>query len=148
MKKLLTFAALTVFAAIANAQQYGVVTPSLGTLTSITAAKASNNIVVIDAKKTQNVAVQVSFKLSGSGTGVQTLYFARSLDGSFTTKDTIDDGILKWAIAGNGATTVVATTNLPANPAGYWALTTWTNADASRYVTNISVKYSAKINAP
>lgn len=148
MKKILTLAALFVFAAIANAQQYGVVTHSLGTFDQVSATATSNNIVVIDCKKQQNIALQVSFKLSGAGTGNQTLTIAKSLDGSTTTADTVAAGLHTWVIAGNGTTTAVGTTNINCAGAGYLVVKSWANADGSRYATNIVIKSATKVNAP
>lgn len=149
MKKILTtIAALCLFAIAVHAQSYGVVTPSLGTFTSIAATATSNNIVVIDCKKAQNVAIEVNFKLSGAGTGNQTLTLTKSLDGSTTTADTVAAGKNTWIIAGNGTTTVTGTTNIATGGAGFLILQSWANGDASRYATNISVRYSVKRDAP
>lgn len=148
MKKILTIAAMAVGFTIANAQSYGVATPSLGNFTSVAATATSNNIVVIDCKKAQNVAIEVNFKLSGAGTGNQTLTLTKSLDGSTTTADTVAAGKHTWILAGNGTTTVTGTTNIATGGAGFLILQSWANGDASRYATNISVRYSVKRDAP
>ena len=113
MKNLL-IALASMVGIVAYGQSYGVVTPSLGTQTSIASSQTSNNIVVIDCKKAKEVGVQVSFKLSGAGTGAQVLTFAKSVDGSYTTADTLAAGLQTWTIAANGTATtaaaVVATT--------------------------------------
>jgi hypothetical protein len=146
MKKLFTIAALAIGAMFANAQSYGVVTASLGNFNAVAANQTSNNVAYLVCNKQQNVAVQVSFKLSGAGTGAQTLTFAKSLDGS--TADTVTTGHYTWVLTPNGATTVVGTTNFPVAGVGHLVLKSWASAEGTRYVTNIVVKYAVKTSAP
>lgn len=147
MKKLLIALACVIGVGL-YAQSYTVVTPSLGTQTSVAASQTSNNIVVIDCKKAKDVGVQVRFNLSGAGTGVQTLTFAKSLDGSTATVDTVAAGLHEWKLTANGSAYVVGTTNFPTDGAGYLILKSWANGDGSRIAQNISLKYSVKIGAP
>lgn len=146
MKKLIMLIGALAIAAISTqAQTYSAQNVGLG-LTAIAATGASNILATLDVRKQKDVAVQIDFKLSGSGTGNQTLVFERSVDGStWTTLSADKSSVVIAATSGTVSTTV---TNLPTYGCGWIRLATWTNADASRYVTNLTVKYAIKINAP
>lgn len=151
MKKFTTLIALLALAVPALAQDYGVVTPSLGALTQITAGATSNLTVNIDCRKQQNVAVKLSFCQPDEGVVYTNLVatFSKSIDG--TTFATRDADKLTWTLAlqAGGATNMVyATTNFNVGGIGYLRLESLQNREETNYVTNIVFSYAIKTRAP
>lgn len=145
MKYLSAIAACLLLAVtVVSAQTYGAQTTTLAT-NAVAASSTETLSTVIDCGKQDTVAVQIAFKMSGSGTGNQTLTFERSVDG--ISYETLAAKKTAVVIAATGATTSVTVTNIPSYGAKYIKLSSWANADAGVYTTNMVVKYAVKIPA-
>lgn len=145
MKKLLiTIAALGIFASAVNAQTYA--TQSLTVTNAVAASSTETLNQIIDCRKQKDVAVQIAFKMSSTGTGNQTFVFDRSVDGSAWNSLAADKTTV--VIAATGATLSVTTTNINTYGCGYLRLVSWQNGQAGQYATNTAVKYGIKIAAP
>lgn len=145
MKNILTIiAALGLFSSAVNAQTYAA--QSI-TVTNAIAASSSETINgVMDVRKQKDVAVQIQFLMSSTGTGNQTFVFARSVDNVNWNSLAADHTTV--VVAATGATLSVTTTNLPTYGCGYIRLESWANGQAGQYATNTAVKYGIKIAAP
>lgn len=146
MKSIVSFvAALVLFAALSvNAQSYTAQTLSLG-FSDVAASTASNSVAVIDARKAQNVGIQFKFASSAANTAIGAVYLVPSVDGvNYDTTRLV--GI--HAAAVSAGTVVTFTTNLATGGIGYWKIAYITNANQTANLTNVSVKYSLKLNAP
>lgn len=149
MKKLCTLLAI---AALwcgfnrASAQTPVYAAQTLGLYTNWCTASAAMLMtnIVIDCRKQNNVALQVSMYGDRAGTGAVKLYYLHSADG--VTYETSLQSINLSALAGN--TQVVTVTNLPSYGLGFIQLSYLTNADGSANISNVVMKYSIKISAP
>lgn len=144
-RTLSALALIGLFALSASAQSFRAGQVPLG-FTNVVASTASNSTAVIHCERAQNVAVSVSFAMTAADTSNQTFVFARSYDG--ITADTPATSIFSWAVAANGTTKVVASTNLPAYGLGGFRLLYVTNAAASAGMTNLLMYQTFKIGAP
>jgi hypothetical protein len=145
MKKILTIiSVLGLFASAVNAQTYAA--QSVTVTNAIAASSTENLNQVIDCRKQKDVAIQISFKMSSSGTGNQTFVFDRSVDGSTWNSLAADKTTV--VVAATGATLSTTVTNLNTYGAGFLRLVSWQNGQAGQYATNTSVKYGIKIAAP
>lgn len=104
-------------------------------------------VVTIDCRGQQNVALQWTVNLSGSGTEVMGLRFQPSADGATlpTTPSTAQSYVL--AIAANGTTPVTVTTNLATLGYPFVHLYYATNGNASNRMTNQFKYWVAKTGA-
>ena len=117
------------------------------TATNCVAAASTATInQVFDVRKQKDVAVQISFLMSSTGTGNQTLTFQRSIDNSNWESETAKKTVI--VIAATGATKTTTVTNIPTEGAGYIRLATWQNGQAGQYATNIACFYGLKISTP
>lgn len=110
----------------------------------VVAANVTSNtpvgVVTIDCRGQQNVAVQWTLALSGSGTEVMGLRFQPSADGSTLPSTPSISQAYTMAIAANGATPVVVSTNFATLGYPFVHLYYATNGNATRTMTN-TIKY-------
>jgi len=107
MKKILTsilaIVALSVGAVhAAPPPQYGATAFTTGTTAIAASTTLSPSAATLTVTGNRNVAVQMSFNLSGTGTGNVVAKFAKSVDG--TTYETVESGTL--TVAASGTSTV------------------------------------------
>ncbi len=108
-------------------------------LTNAIPATTTNAVTatVIDASKDEDVALQISYKLSGTGTSTVVFTLAGSLDNStYATVGTV-------SLAANGTNTVALVTNYAVGPIPYLKLTQVANPNANG-ITSLSVKAGTK----
>lgn len=126
----------------ASAQQYNVTALSYtnggatyldGGTNHIPAAATNTLNSPITLTRYDQMAIQLVFKLNGSGTSATVWNFDHSADGTnYTT------GALALSLSANGTTAVTITTNITVNATGYWRLRTVENPNASA-ITNLQV---------
>lgn len=122
---------------------------SPGTYTNAAGSAATNYAAVIDCRKQAKVTVQITQTYDGAGTGACIYYFQRSVDGvnyDYTSATMNGQAV---GLAGTGNTPVTIQTNLDTLGCGYMRLAWVTNASAASVnLTNLTVKYAVKIQAP
>lgn len=138
MKKLLALLALLGLAPLAQAQQYFVETVS--SAATIAASGSITPGTKIPVRPYSNVAIQVSFKLSGSGTSNIVASFAKSVDG--TTFETTPS--VTVTVAASGTTTVSGVSNVALGGVGWLKLVSVTNANTPSTVAELSIKTAVK----
>jgi hypothetical protein len=137
MKRFLTLLTLALAVVAGQAQLV-----SLSTV--VVAANVTSNtpmgVITLDVRGQQNVAVQWTVNLSDTGTETMGIRFQPSADGAAlpTTPSAAQSHIM--AIAANGATPVIVTTNFATLGYPFVHLYYVTNGNASRTMTN-SFKY-------
>lgn len=149
MKKLLIpfLAVLFLIAALPSAiaqgyTAYAAQTLIAGGTNNVAAATTNTYTQVLTLTRQREVAVQISFKSTGTNSSTIGFDFLPSVDG--TTFDTAN-AAHSLNFAANGTTTVVVVTNLVA-PAGigYLKLASVRNPNATQAITNLSVIYAVK----
>lgn len=142
MKRIiLTIAALGALLACltAGAQSYYPVTMYSG---AVFAESATTNLnATIDCRKTENVALMLSFKLMGTATDDVTVIIDKGVDGTTWPTATTERSTL--VVAATSGTTATIVTNLAAKGYGYMRLVSVQNAAAEK-MTNVVIKYSLK----
>ena len=141
MKKLIILL-IAGFAGLTQAQQVTLSTP-INVYNSVTTNLASP--VVIDCRRQQNVTVEWTTTLGGAGSSVGGITFIPSVDGSTVASSAHNNGFF-MAIAANGTTAVVVSTNFNVKGIPYLVGNYITNGNA-QIMTN-TFKYWVKPNAP
>ncbi|KAB2673890.1 MAG: hypothetical protein DVB31_02925 [Verrucomicrobia bacterium] len=138
--KTLVAAALVAFAltppASAQVLTFGLQTV---TVTNAIPATTTNSVTAtaIDATRAEDVGLQISFKLTGSGTSTVVFTLSGSLDNStYATLGTV-------SLAANGTNTVTYVGNYAVGPIPYLKLTQIANPNANG-ITDLVVKYGSK----
>ena len=129
---------LAVCAPDARAQQYAVATLST---TNAYAATSTNAVTdaTVNLTKHDLVALEVSFKLTGSGTSAVLFNFHESLDG--TAFD--DTAVQALSLTAAGTTTVRAVVPVNVGAVGYLGLRSVGNPNASG-ITNLVIRAATK----
>ena len=137
MKTFITLITLAATVVVAQAQL--VELPVVEVVANVT-SNAPVGVVTLDCRGQQNVAVQWTLALSGAGTEIMGLRFQPSADGATLPTSPSAGQSYTMAIAANGATPVIVTTNFAT--LGYPFVHLWyaTNGSATRVMTN-SIKY-------
>jgi hypothetical protein len=113
---------------------------------TIAASTATNGLTssTIDCRRQNNVAFQLRFSTDAANTGAVTAYLVKSVDGVY-----LDDELYPVGAASVAAGThVVQVTNIATAGFGWMKVLYVTNANQTANVTNLSLKYSVKRNAP
>ena len=144
--KILTLAAAVVVASVQQSNAQGVVTLPVMTVAASVASNAVwSSAHVIDVRRQQNVAIEWTFGLAGAGSGITSVSFTPSLDGTtLTTAFPEHEFIL--ARAANGTTRVTVATNL--NVKGYNYLVVGVVSNASANILTNTIRYVVKPSAP
>jgi len=95
---------------------------------------------VINCTRYNEVALDLSFKLTGAGTTACTFKFLRSVDG--TNYNSVAP--IEVAMAPNGTTAVRTNLSVTMGPIGYLKLASITAATNAQAMTNIVVGYALK----
>lgn len=143
MKTILALLIL-VIALVANtqAQQYSVSTLSTGTNVIAASGTLSPASAVVTATKNDNIALQMTFALSGTGVGNVVMKTARSVDG--VTYETVPSGTL--TVAASGTNTVGGVLNISTAGAGYVKVVSVENANTPSTVAGLVIKAAKKPN--
>lgn len=144
MKKFLTLLTLAL-AVVAGQAQLVELTP-IEVVANVT-SNTPMGVMTIDCRGQQNVAVQWTLALSGSGTEVMGLRFQPSADGATLPTTPSTGQMYTMAIAANGATPVVVNTNFATLGYPFIHLYYITNGNASRVMTNTFKYWVAKTGA-
>jgi Tfp pilus assembly protein FimT len=126
----------------ARAQQYTIQTLNTGTNVIAASGSLTPTSAIVTATKNRNVALQMSYALSGTGTAAVTLKCAKSVDG--IRYETVESGTL--AVTASGTNTVSGTLNVDMGAAGYLKVTSITNANDPSTVAGLTVKAVKKPN--
>lgn len=153
--RLLSFAlvaiALVSVAPLAKAQTYGTnLVPMILTPQAVAGSSATNINSIIDITKEKYVSIALKFAPDAASTATCTAFFAPALDSSTNFMDNTKGFSLVGTAVSSGAV-VLVTTNLTQDMVGgygYLVLRYVTNAAAAGNVTNVSVTYGIKKNAP
>lgn len=140
---LVAFAAIAFFTPAAQAQSYNQINSGFAATFNIAATStnttvAATNGASIYATKANYLAIQPSFKLTGSGTSTVVFKFDESVDG--TNWKIASRNI---SVAANGTTAVATVLNLTDACPGFFRLSQIENPNSTA-LTNISVVYSYK----
>jgi hypothetical protein len=122
----------------ARAQGYGVSVVLGGTNNVAAATTNSSFATVIPATRATDIAVQPSFKLTGSGTSAVVLKFDESADNANWTANAVS-----ISVTAAGTATVSKVSNFALGGIGYLRLSTVENPNASA-VTNLSITFAQK----
>ena len=137
MKKFLTL--LTLALAVVAGQAQLVELPAVEVVANVT-SNTPVGVVTLDVRGQQNVAVQWTLALSGAGTEIMGLRWQPSADGVTLPTTPSTGQMYTMAIAANGATPVIVTTNFATLGYPFIHLYYATNGSATRVMSN-SIKY-------
>lgn len=136
MKKPLIILGLALVSASAHAQISRPEVLNTGTNVIAASGTLSPTNAIITSAKHANVALQASFKLSGTGVGNVVLSFAKSVDGvRFESTPSVT-----MTIAASGTNTVAAVSNVSLGAVPALKLVSVTNANTPSTVAELSVK--------
>lgn len=144
MKEMIKMAAVmaALLAVTAGAQQYRWVSVGCTNNVPNNSTTTENLGSVINCTRYNEVALDLSFKLTGAGTTACTFKFLRSVDG--TNYNAVAP--IEIAIAPNGTTAVRTNLNVTMGAIGYLKLGSITAATNGQAMTNIVVGYAFKPN--
>lgn len=139
MKKFIAIIAGLAICAAAHAQ-YSLQTTTLNGGTNNVAASTTNSVTapVIAATRASDVALQATFKLTGSGTSAVVFVFDESIDNS-----NWESASRTLSVTAAGTSTVSNVGNYTLGGAGYLRLSSVQNPNAAA-ITNLVLKYSLK----
>jgi hypothetical protein len=136
MKKLLCLLAVTVLAAAsalaAGSGAYNVTVLNTGTNVIAASGSLTPTSAIIDAAKQNNVCLQLSYKLSGTGATTLSAFLHKSVDG--VTYETSPSGTL--AVVANGTNTVCGTLNIETLGARYLKVVSIANGNSGTSAVN------------
>jgi hypothetical protein len=128
----------------ARAQSYDVASATItsnSVVVTAIAATATNTTVraSIPATRADNLGLQASFVLAGSGTSAVVLKFDESLDGS-----NWESAAHSLTVTANGTNSVVGVSTIALNGIGYLRLSSVENPNGQA-INSLVIKYSQKI---
>jgi hypothetical protein len=137
--RILVLSAAALFASSVHVHaQYTLGTAIPGGTNNVPAATTNSTAIIIPVTRSTDVALQPSFKLTGSGTSAVVFKFDESLDAA-----TWKPAVISVSVTASGTSTVMALSSSTIDAVGYLRLSSIENPNATA-VTNLVLKYATK----